>query len=265
MIINQYIAPQETPANDNVRTPGQQKIIDDMRARQDAMAATVAPTKDYLKMARRLARRQQIGGTGPVAANDNKSWPLAEQLRREGNDVLLAVAERYRRTYDSAHTEAPLIGTQPDDFYSVEQRHSISSKTGKLKNDGPKRARHTETIGDGNYKAVPIDDDVRDEIENKVVTFRRKPMKPAPKKWNGDNILLAAIDAKATIWRLQDALGPLLEVFEDAVLHGETLSDIGERKGANTVARGPAGRILVMMGLEVVQREFHRLDRQIAA
>lgn len=249
----------DTAANDNQANP-------EVLARRASMAAQVAPTEDYLRLRAKLDRRQRQGGTGPVPANDNQSWPLAEQLRREGNEVLLFVAERYRRTYDAAHTEAPLIGTIPDEVWSPEQHHAINSKTGKLKLNGQKRSKTAAGMpsDDGTYKIVPIDDEVREEIESGVSTFKIKPAKAITKKWAGDGILIAAIDAKKTIWRLQSALGPLADVFEDAVLHGETLSTIGERKGVTPQKSGAAGRVLVMMGLEVVQREFHQIDREAA-
>lgn len=49
---------------------------------------------EYKALATRIAKRQAIGD--PQAANDSTPWPLAVQLRREGNDALLHVAERYR-------------------------------------------------------------------------------------------------------------------------------------------------------------------------
>ena len=234
-------------ANDNQANP-------EVLARRASMAAQVAPTENYLQLRAKLERRQRQGGSGPVPANDNQSWPLAEQLRREGNEVLLFVAERYRRTYDAAHTEAPLIGTVIDDTYSVDQRVH-NREDGSVGYKGTRRVKSAIGLAegdDGTYKVVAIDDDVRAEIEGGVSTFPRKPAKAITKKWAGDGILLAAIDAKKTIWRLQSALGPLVEVFEDAVLHGETLSTIGERKGVTPQKSGAAGRVLVMMGLEVV-------------
>lgn len=235
---------------------------EEVLAEREYWESRTAPSAEYMDLRGAIARRQAVGGGGPVAANDNQAWPLAQWLRKDGNEVLLSVAERYRAVYDAAHTETPLVGSMPDDTYAVEQRHSINSKTGKLKNDGPRRARHTEVVGDGTYKVIPIDDDVREQMESGTSTFKRKLSRPAPRKWNGDRLINAAIDSRGTLYRLQRALGPLLEPLEDAVLHGETLAAIGEGRGAGTKSAGTAGRVLVVMGLEVVQREFREIDRE---
>ncbi|MGH8466280.1 MAG: hypothetical protein ACRER5_19235, partial [Pseudomonas sp.] len=71
-----------------------------------------------------------------------------------------------------------------------------------------------------------------------------------------------AIDSRKGIYRLQQKLGPLVEPFEDAVLHGVTLSSIGEAKGGNTVSSGPIGRAYVMDGLAIVQAELAVMDRE---
>lgn len=230
--------------------------------RRERFASLTAPSKDYRRLSERLQKRQSIGGVGAVPANDNQAWPLAQWLRKDGSTALLRVAERYRAMYDAATMETPLIGTMPDDVFAVEQRHSVSSKTGRLKRDGPRRAKHTAIIGDGTFKVIPIDEDVRAEIESGQSTFKMKMAKPVMRRWQGDNLINAAIDSRVGIRRLQAALGPLLEPFEDAVLHGETLAAIGERKGGNSVSSAPIGRAFVMDGLVIVQRELSLMDRE---
>ena len=201
-------------------------------------------------MARRLAQRQSIGD--PKAANDNAPWPLASQLKREGNDVLLLVAERYRAVYDAASYEPQLVGREPDDMLVLDARQ-VTKEDGTVTYKGVRseRLKRHEAANDNGPSA-----------DKKPVTFQPRPGKPAPAKWNGDAGLIAHIDGARMLRRLQVALGPLLEPFEDAVLHGETLSAIGESKGMNSVARGPGGRVLVMMGLEAVQRVFAEIDRE---
>lgn len=202
--------------------------------------------------------------TPPV--NDNQAWPLAQQLRKEGNDVLLRVAERYRAIYDAAQIEVPLMGTAIDDLYSVPKDQRIHNRAdGSVGYKGERRVK--SAVGrfegdDGAYKATPIDDEVQQELAANVVTFPRKPKRPVPKKWNGDRLLNEAIDCRAAIHRLRQALGPLVGPFEDAVLHGETLSSIGEAQGAAGIAsRGAAGRVLVMLGLQAVREAMAEMER----
>lgn len=201
-------------------------------------------------------------------ANDNQAWPLAQWLRKDGNEVLLKVAERYRAMYDVSMVDVPLIGTVPDDLYNVPiESRTHTREDGSVAYKGQRRVK--SAVGqfegdDGNYKVVPVSDDVTTEMAATGQIFPRKPAKPVPKKWNGDRLIIEAIDCRKIIHRLQDALGPLVEPFEDAVLHGETLAAIGEPHGGNRNA-GVAGRVLVMMGLDVVQRELSTLDRTMAA
>lgn len=198
-------------------------------------------------------------------ANDNQDWPLAQWLRKDGNEVLLRVAERYRAIYDAANTEALLIGTMPDDMYNVPVDRKVQNRAdGSTGFGGPRRIKGA--VGhfdgdDGTYKVVAIDEDVVSEMQGSDGLFPRKPAKRVPKKWNGDRLLIEAIDSKKLLVHLQGALGPLLEPFENAVLHGETLSSIGERKGGNTVSSGPIGRAYVMDGLAIIQEELRIIDR----
>ena len=247
-----------TAANDN----SGQAVVDGVLARRAVMAASAAPSEDYLAQRTRLARRQRVGGAGPVAANDNQGWPLAEQLRREGNEVLLHVAERYRSIYNAAKFEPRLVGTMPDDFWSPEQRHHVD-ELGKLSIKGAKGGKRAMPANDGTFKAIAVTEDAwADLTADGPVTFPKRPASPTMRKWTGDDALIAAIDAKPMFLRLQAALGPLVDPFEDAVIGDMTLTDIGRAKGVNTVSRGPVGKVLVMMGLEVVQSEFAQIDRE---
>lgn len=199
------------------------------------------------------------------AANDNEDWPLAEQLRRDGNEMLIAVAERYREVYNAAKFEPRLVGTLPDDFWSPEQKHTINKETGELKLNGQKKSKTAAAlpIDDGTSKADVLTDEKQDELVAKgPQTFKRRPASPVMRKWQGEDALIAAIDARPMLDRLQSALGPLVDPFEDAVIGNMTLTEIGLAKGVNTVARSPVGKVLVMMGLDTVREEFERIDRE---
>jgi len=199
-------------------------------------------------------------------ANDNQAWPLAQWLRKDGNEVLLKVAERYRAMYDASMVEAPLIGAMPDASMSAPLDQRVHNREdGSVGYKGVRKVKGAVARfdgDDGTSKIIPMDEGVRAEMQKGTSTFPMRPQTPVMKKWNGDVLINAAIDSRKGIRRLQAKLGPLVEPFEDAVLHGETLSAIGERKGAGGKTGGVAGRVLVMMGLEVVQSELAVMDRE---
>lgn len=245
------------PSNDNAPATSAEEVI--------ARRKTIKPSANYRKITASLAKRQSIGD--PRAANDNKDWPLAEQLRRDGNEVLLRVAERYKHIYESAQYVPKTVGTIADEFWSPEQKHSINDKTGQIKNNGQKKSKTAASmpIDDGTYKAAAVTDDVAEAIlHNGPVTFPRRPKMPVMGKWNGDAALIAAIDARPLLYRLQTALGPLMDPFEDAVIGGMTLTEIGKNGGIGQHASG-AGKYAVMLGLQCIQSELTIIDRLCAA
>lgn len=245
------------PANDNTPSSTVEQVV--------ARRRGPTPSADYRKLSARLARRQSVGD--PRADNDNQAWPLAEQLRRDGNEVLLRVAERYQHIYESAQYVPKTVGTIADDFWSPEQHHAVNSKTGKIKNNGQKRSKTAGSmpIDDGTYKVSAVTDEVAEEImKDGPVTFPRRPKMPAMGKWKGDMALIAAIDARPMLYRLQAALGPLLDAFEDAVISGMTFTEIGRDGGIGQHAAG-AGKYAVMLGLQAVQSELAEIDRAAAA
>lgn len=206
---------------------------------------------------RRLAKlesRRPVWLTPP--ANDNQAWPLAQQLRKEGNDVLLRVAERYRAIYDAATVDIQLMGTSlaGDDLYSVDRDTRVKDD-GTIEFKGARRLRLASERAEG--KPTGPDE------SKKPVTFKPKNPSPTRNAWNGDAMINAAIDSRALLSVIQNKLGPLLEVFEEAVLHGETLSAIGERHGVTPQKSGAAGKAMVMIGLQVVREQFAEYDATV--
>lgn len=247
------------PANDNDRTVS---VLD----RRASLQAKVAPSADYRQLSKRLAKRQIKGN--PSADNDNDAWPLREQLNRDGSTALLRVAERYRIIADAAEASFDLMGSGPSiEAQSLLQSKTFDMVTGKDKRHGIKRIAGAPVVTDGNFqvsKAAEPDDEANpiggDKPAPSVVTWKKKAGKRAPKKWNGDDPLIAHIDSTRVIARLRACLGSLVEVFEDAVLHGETLAAIGKAKGGNSSSSAPIGRAFVWDGLQLVQNEFRLID-----
>lgn len=175
------------------------------------------------------------------AANDNQDWPLAKLLRTEGNDTCLALAERYRDLFDTAHRPTQLVGKEADNLYVVEN----VDEDGKSK--GVKVLKGKKAIVD--------------------VQPRRNLAAPVPKKWNGDWPILAAIDAKRelAIVRAKLAYVPkILDAFEWSVLDSLTLEEIGKRLGAGSKGAKGEARARVFDGFEIVDRHWRAQDRKAA-
>lgn len=205
----------------------------------------------------RIARSQYHGGFTDAPANDNQAWPLLKLLRQDGKSELIAVAERYRRTHDSGQTQ--MMGTaNPRDLFVVPKYGKADDPDNRTR--GALETSHTA--------GEPTGGKVQRET-GQVADARQKAAAPNPvhrstsrvRTDNTESILVASIDARRDLARLRAALGPLVGPFEEAVLDGETLSDIGAVRGIGQHAGG-AGKLVVMMGLEAVQAEFCRMDRE---
>jgi hypothetical protein len=205
----------------------------------------------------RIARSQFHGGFLDAPDNDNQAWPLLKSLRQDGKGELIAVAERYRRTHDSAQTQ-PMGTANPNDLFVV-------PKYGK--SDDPDN-RTRGVLETSHTAGEPTGGKVQRET-GQIADTRLKAGAPNPARRstsrvrtdNTEDVLVGIIDARRDLTRLRAVLGPLLGPFEEAVLDGETLADIGTARGIGQHAGG-AGKLVVMMGLEAVQAEFRRIDRE---
>lgn len=190
-----------------------------------------------------------------VPKNDNQDWPLLAQLRRDGNDVLVAVAQRHRRTFDRT-TMNGLQGVDVEsNIFNVVQQPAVKSDP-DMRTKGPLRVAHTAGQSHGRRKVVALNEDKRKDSDDP------NPTRPGVAKSYSkrcDEMVVGVIDAKRDIARLRMALGPLVESFEEAVINGDTLTDIGKRRDAGQSSPG-AGKLIVMMGLQAVQEEFRKMD-----
>jgi hypothetical protein len=210
------VSTEQSSANDN-GSPWKER----------ADAERAAEAARCMELKRALLVRKATGFRWSVPANDNQAWPLAQQLRKDGNEPLLGVAERYRTLFDSAHTSAPLIGTeQGNDFMPLVQK-VWDRPDGSTANKGVLTLKHHVVDVRGETPGADIV-----VARREPTTFLRRPAKPAAKRWNGDNLIIAVIDSKRDLVRLRTALGPLAKTFEEAVVHGATLTDIGRGRGS---------------------------------
>lgn len=212
-----------------------------------------------LAQSARIASHQYSGGfQPPKASNDNHGWPLLKALRQDGKDQLIAAAERYQALWHRAHT-VPLGTGSADDLFVV-PRYS--------KKDDPDNGTRgtleiTHTAGDwAGGKVLP---ETGMMASARAVKGKLNPTRRATKRIRTDHtesIMAAILDARVMITRLHGLLGPLVEPFEAAVITGATLTEIGEAGGIGQHAAG-AGKLVVMMGLEVVAAEFQRMRGEL--
>lgn len=202
-------------------------------------------------------KRAAAWSAKPVPANDNQAWPLLQVLRKEGNDELVPVAERYRATHDRAMQE-PLAGTWHDDLYVVPKHASKTDPDGRTQ--GAKVTVHLAGNMSGGHVVRECSKMAEYRRTNGINNPPRRSISKA-KEWHGEDNVAAVLDARSELARYQAALGPLRETFEDAVLHSATLTEIGESMGAALKTGGAVGKALVMLGLEVVQEEMGILRR----
>ncbi|MBB2794420.1 UNVERIFIED_ORG: hypothetical protein GGD58_003290 [Rhizobium pisi] len=183
-------------------------------------------------------------------ANDNEDWPLAKLLRTERNELCLTLAERYRALHDAATMPTQLIGREATDLFLVHREDDNGKSKGVKVVNGRKAnldtpAKRIVMAGaDGKRSAVPV-----------------------AKKWNGDEPIIAAIDAslELAILRARLAYVPkILDAFEWAVCDGLTLEAIGKRLGAGSKGAKGEARARIFDGFEIVDR-FWRGRRRAAA
>lgn len=219
------------------------------RHRREKAAVEKVEDKACRKAGRNATIRQHIGdGWDGEPDNDNIGWPLAKALKTSGEEYLLRAAMEYRRIDASANSGALLggssIGVEP---VQVDQRTWIN-RSGELVTKGLRKLTAAA------YADVPATQAARTNEDT------MRPAAPVPKPWRGDEPVNAMIDDKVRLARLHAALGPLLGVFEDAVLCGRTLEEIGRGAGAgNKISAMGGGRALVVMGLHVVASELQRI------
>lgn len=247
------------PANDNAPAkPTWREANPDLAAasaelvdrhRKEKAAASSYEDKSCRKAGRNATIRQHIGEDWDGEPdNDNIGWPLAKALKTAGNEHLLRAAMEYRRIDASANSGALLggssVGVEP---VQVDQRTWIN-RSGEIVTKGLRKLTAVA------YADIPATQAARTNEDT------MRPAAPVPKPWRGDERVNAMIDDKVRLARLHAALGPLLGVFEDAVLCGRTLEEIGRGAGAgNKNAAMGGGRALVIMGLQVVASELQRI------
>lgn len=247
------------PANDNVPKwdadeATRARSAEMVAEHKAAVAAYYKPeAKAVAYQTRRINKRQNIGeGWDGAADNDNPiGWPLAKALLADGKQHLLKYAMRYRRIEASATSDARLDGKKPEsEMVSLDHETHIMPN-GEIAYGKVRKSQSADAIGSTPSR--------RSSVTNEATMH---PSSPVAKKWNGDAKVIDMVDDKRRLGRLRCALGPIVEPFEEAVLHGATLEAVGRSMGVgNRTGATGAAKAVVMIGLMKVADELGEIRR----
>lgn len=183
-------------------------------------------------------------------ANDNEDWPLRKLLNTERNTHCLALAERYRAVHDLSVAPVQLVGKEAENLYV-------------MTNEGPNGTPKEVKVVKGRKATVETAATQKTAASDTV----RKLAAPVPKKWHGDRMLIAAIDARQELAYLRAKLAyvpKILDAFEWAVVDNLTLAEIGSRLGAGSKGAKGEARARIFDGFEIVDRYWQHGHRAAA-
>lgn len=238
--------------------------------RRMAKMKAAEEAKRMSKLRRAIVKRQSIGDPACVQSR-SEDFPLLEALRREDREDLVAVVLRYRRLVALCEAE-PLKGLD----YSKSDGGEVVTRSSTLRPESDiDRASATKwrEIPDGEIK-------YRSEVKRargahasppkrKVVSANDNVTSGSVIKTESlhvkitDEILNEHIDAKPILAELRSSLGPLVEPFEDAVLGGQTYTEIGKKAGERTQP-AVAGRAVVGTAIGFISVKWHEIDKREA-
>lgn len=201
------------------------------------------------------------------AANDNlQGWELLRQLRREKRHEDVEAVEFYRGL-------CSLIASQPLRGIDYGYDASAEKEYRSLKMSGVKdvdAAAKTGFKGDEvpggeiEYKEVrkrslsDLDWEHQPKRYSAANDETKVKSRPFAVKFN-ENIMIAKIDMRPILQELRSSLGVGLAPFEDAVLGGKTLTEIGEARGFNGKQASAAGKALINAAINGLRETWDRI------
>ncbi len=238
--------------------------------RERAMAKAADEAKKMAKVRRAIVKRQSIGDPA-CRQSDGEDFPLLEALRRDDREDLVAVVLRYRRLVALCEAE-PLKGLD----YSKADGGEVVRETKRLTPEADidkAAASDWKDVPDGEIK---VSTKVKKSKGSHAIPSRRTVVAANDNTASGsvikteslhvkitDEILNEHIDAKPILAELRYSMGPLVEPFEDAVLGGQSYSEIGRAKGEGAKP-AVAGRALVGMAIGIVSVKWQQIDKREA-
>lgn len=238
--------------------------------RQMAKLKAAEEAKRMSKLRRAIVKRQSIGDPACVQSR-SEDFPLLEALRREDREDLVAVVLRYRRLVALCEAE-PLKGLD----YSKSDGGEVVRETKRLTPEAD-----IDMAAASDWKEIPsgeikISTKVKKSKGSHSIPPRRTVVAANDNTAAGsvikteslhvkitDEILNEHIDAKPILGELRSSLGPLVEPFEDAVLGGQTYTEIGKKAGERTQP-AVAGRAVVGTAIGFIGVKWQEIDKREA-
>lgn len=216
----------------------------------------------------RINRRH--AGLVEAAANDNlQGWELLRQLRREKRHEDVEAVEFYRGL-------CSLIASQPLRGFDYGYDSSMEKEYRSLKLEGEKDIDEAAANGwqDNTVPGGEIEYKEVRKRSNSDLGWTHPPKKyavaddntkvkarPFAVKFN-ENVMIAKIDMRPVLEELRAALGVGLAPFEDAVLGGKTLTEIGEARGFKGVQASAAGKALINAAINGLRETWDKIKRR---
>ncbi|RWC09102.1 hypothetical protein [Mesorhizobium sp.] len=210
-----------------------------------------------------------------AAANDNDAAPLpiVESLRRDRRHDDIPWIIRYRLLCE-------VVGTSPYDDELDISEEGIGVENRSLHLSGKNFDRPFQRAEKGGWRGAMLPGgeisyrETRHTVKQRVSVGQRTnaaddengtrtqtPLRLA----KSEDERIARIDGRPILAALRAGLGDLLIPFEDAVLDGCTLTEIGEDLGHRWKARSAKAKWVVYSGIDSLRDQWQMIDRQMGA
>lgn len=203
------------------------------------------------------------------AANDNEpqqGWELLRQLRRDHRHDDIEVVELYRGLCGLIASN-PLQGADYGYDASAEKEYRTLKLNGVEEVDEAASKGWQDNAvpgGEIEYKEVRKrgSDDPNWTIPAKQKVVGKDPTnikaRPFAVKFS-ENVMIAKIDMRPVLEELRASLGIGLDAFEDAVLAGKTLTEIGEARGYKHRQASSVGKELVYASIGALRVAWQKI------
>jgi hypothetical protein len=205
-----------------------------------------------------------------IAANDNTPHgiPLIEELRRDGRESDISWVLRYRLLYE-------VVGASPfDDEIGLGEKginieaRSLNPGGAAFSNSFNRMTTTTLPGGEISYREPRQTVKQRVSIGQRTIAANDNSdtRTQAPLRlMKSEDERIARIDGEPILAALRVGIGEWLTPFEDAVLDGLTLTEIGDGLGFKWKARSAEAKWRVYLAIDQMRDQWRLIERQMAA
>lgn len=202
------------------------------------------------------------------AANDNEpqqGWELLRQLRRDHRHDDIEVVELYRGLCGLIASN-PLQGIDYGYDASMEKEFTSDKMTTDEIDQAAANDWPTTDIPGGEIKYGSVRKRSKSDLGwthpqkqyVKADDDTKVKARPFSVKFN-ENVMIAKIDMRPVLEELRASLGIGLDAFEDAVLAGKTLTEIGEARGYKHRQASSVGKELVYASIGALRVAWQKI------